>query len=148
MNRTAWLVTGIISVIVVIALVVAIIARVGDSDDPREYIADNYTRAAALDEPNNGMVYTAAAAAPIVANQIAGAVRPLDKRSTEDKIFLQYRDDIVAVTPYQGGAKILVDDYRTGHRRHSHYVSSYGWSSSGGGGSGGGFRGGGSGDGK
>lgn len=148
MNRTAWLVTGIISVIVAIALVIAIIARVGDSDDPRDYIADTYTRAAALDEPNNGMVYTAAAAAPIVANQIAGAVRPLDKRSTEDKIFLQYRDDIVAVTPYQGGAKILVDDYRTGHRRHSHYVSSYGWSSSGGGGSGGGFRGGGSGDGK
>ncbi|MBF6436360.1 DUF4247 domain-containing protein [Nocardia cyriacigeorgica] len=148
MSRTAWLVTGIISVIVAIALVIAIIARVGDSDDPREYIADTYTRAAALDEPNNGMVYTAAAAAPIVANEIAGAVRPLDKRSTEDKIFLQYRDDIVAVTPYQGGAKILVDDYRTGHRRHSHYVSGYGWASSGGGGSGGGFRGGGSGDGK
>ncbi|WP_280232305.1 DUF4247 domain-containing protein [Nocardia cyriacigeorgica] len=147
MSRTAWLITGIISVIVALALVFALIVRVGDSDDPRDYIADNYTRAAALDEPNNGLAYTATAAAPAVANEIADAVRPLDKRSTEDKIFLQYRDDIVAVTPYQGGAKILVDDYSTGHRRHAHYVGGYGWASSGGG-SGGGFRGGGSGDGK
>ncbi|BDT88505.1 DUF4247 domain-containing protein [Nocardia cyriacigeorgica] len=148
MTRTAWLITGIISVIVAVALVVALIARAGADDEPREYIADHYTRAAALDEPNNGLAYTATAAAPIVANEIARAARPLDKRSTEDKIFLQYRDDIIAVTPYQGGSKILVDDYRTGHRRHSHYVSTYGWASSGGGGSGGGFRGGGSGDGK
>ncbi len=89
------------------------------------------------------MAYTANATPTAAADEITKAARPLDRRTSGPLTFLQYRDDIIAISPNASGVKILVDDYRTGHRRHHSHVSAFGWPSDNSS-----FRGGGSGEGK
>ena len=140
MSRRSWLLAAVCAVLV---LLPTGCGSGYDNDDVRNYIADHYTRATRLDEKNNGMAYTAGKRVSAVADEITGTVHPLDRRTSGKRTFLQYRHDIIAITPHAGGAKILVDDYRTGHRRHQHYIGIFGWPSGNTG-----FRGGGPGDGK
>lgn len=114
-----------------------------DGTSARSYISSHYTRAPKLDEANNGMAYTANKTPTVVADEITKASRPLDRRTSGPLTFLQYRDDIIAISPHGSGAEILVDEYRNGHRRHHSYVSVFGWPSDNSS-----FRGGGSGEGK
>lgn len=130
----------------VCAILAVVLSGCGSDDDDegiRSYIAANYTRATKLDEANNGTAYTASKKPTAVADEITKAIRPLDRRTAGATTYLQYRDDIIAISPNGSGAKILLDDYRTGHRRHHSAVSVFGWPSDNTG-----FRGGGSGEGK
>lgn len=134
---------GIAAVCAILAVVLSGCGSDDNGTGARSYIGSHYTRAVNLDEPNNGMAYTANKQPGAVADEIAKAARPLDRRSTGALTFLQYRDDIIAISPNGPGTKVLVDDYRTGHRRHYSTVSAFGWPSDNSG-----FRGGGPGDGK
>lgn len=123
-----------------------VLSGCGSDDDgtsARAYISSHYARAPKLDEPNDGRAYTANKTPTAVADEITKAARPLDRRTSGSLTFLQYRDDIIAISPHGSGAKILVDDYRTGHRRHIGFIGVFGWPSDNSG-----FRGGGPGDGK
>lgn len=141
MSRKSWVIAAVCAI-----LTVALSGCGSDDDDgseARSYITSHYTRAANLDETNDGRAYTANKPPGAVADEITQAVLPLDRRSSGPMTFLQYRDDIIAISPDGSGAKVLVDDYRNGYRRHHSYVSVFGWPSDNSG-----FRGGGSGDGK
>ncbi|MFF8845431.1 DUF4247 domain-containing protein [Streptomyces sp. NPDC015127] len=52
-----------------------------------------------------------------VAKEIHGHTKAQDRIDDGDSVFLRYRDDIVAISPHQGGSMIEIDDYRDGHRR-------------------------------
>ncbi|GAA4929656.1 DUF4247 domain-containing protein [Streptomyces coeruleoprunus] len=53
-----------------------------------------------------------------VASEIDGHTSSVARLSDGDKVFLRYRNDIVAISPHQlGGSLIEVADYRTGYRR-------------------------------
>lgn len=148
MSRRAWLFTGIVGMVVALVAVIVFAAKAfGAPDNVREYIHDTYTRAASLDEPNDGRVYTAKGAPSAVADELARAWRPLDKRDTDGHFYLQYGDDLIAVLPHRGATKIVVDDYRTGRNRHSRHTNTYGWPGDSAG-TEDGFRDGGPGDGK
>lgn len=141
MSRKSWVIAAVCAI-----LTVALSGCGSDDDDgsgARSYITSHYTRAANLDEANDGRAYTANNPPGAVADEITQAALPLDRRSSGPMTFLQYRDDIIAISPNGSGAKVLVDDYRNGYRRHHSYVSVFGWPSDNSG-----FRGGGSGDGK
>ena len=141
MSRQSWVIAA------VCAILACVLSGCGSDDDDgdgaRSYITSHDTRAANLDEANDGRAYTANKQPGAVADEITKAARPLDRRSSGPTTFLQYRDDIIAISPYGSGSKILVDDYRNGYRRHHAFVSVFGWPSDNSG-----FRGGGSGDGK
>ncbi|MEU1956186.1 DUF4247 domain-containing protein [Nocardia rhamnosiphila] len=141
MSRKSWLFA------VCCVILATVLAGCGSDDDDdlgvRSYIGSHYTRAPKLDEANNGTAYTSGKSPTATADDITKGVRQLDRRTTGATTYLQYRDDIIAISPNGTGAKVLVDDYRTGHRRHHSAVSVFGWPSDNTG-----FRGGGSGDGK
>ncbi|MGW8887120.1 DUF4247 domain-containing protein [Streptomyces sp. NPDC055749] len=59
-----------------------------------------------------------------VAEEIDGHTSATDRISEGDMVFLRYRDDIVAITPYQSGSRIEIDDYRTGYSRWKSQVRS------------------------
>lgn len=148
MSKRGWLILGVGCVVVAVALVVTLIVRANFSG-PRDYIADHYTRASAMDQSGGGRAYTSSAAPAAVAAAIAAKTHPKHRRNTGDRYFLQYSNDIVAVTPYQRGSMILVDNYRTGYQRHHTFISTYGWPSTPrSGGIGNDYRGGGTGGGK
>ncbi|MCX0274175.1 DUF4247 domain-containing protein [Nocardia zapadnayensis] len=142
MSRKSWVVAALCAVLAVV------LSGCGSDDDDddngvRAYITSHYARAPKLDEANNGLAYTAGKSPTATADEITKAARPLDRRTAGATTYLQYRNDIVAITPNGSGAKILLDDYRTGHRRHHSAIAFFGWPSDNTG-----FRGGGSGDGK
>lgn len=140
MSRKTWVIAA------VCAIIACVLSGCGSGDNragPRSYITSHYSRATNLDEQNNGRAYTANKRPGAVADEISKAARPLDRRSSGAMTFLQYRDDIIAVSPNGSGTKILVDDYRNGYRRHHSYMGAFGWPSDNSS-----FRGGGSGAGK
>lgn len=49
-----------------------------------------------------------------VAKEIEGHTSARDRISDNGKVFLRYRNDIVAITPYLSGSRIEIDEYRTG----------------------------------
>jgi len=57
-----------------------------------------------------------------VADEIHRHTAAQDRTTGDNMVFLRYRDDIVAISPYQGGSRIEIDDYRTGHSRWHSYV--------------------------
>ncbi|MBG0857422.1 DUF4247 domain-containing protein [Streptomyces spinoverrucosus] len=59
-----------------------------------------------------------------VANEIDKHASAQDRTSSGTMVFLRYGDDIVAVSPYQGGSRIEVDDYRGGYYRWRSHLSS------------------------
>ncbi|ONM50067.1 DUF4247 domain-containing protein [Nocardia donostiensis] len=143
-RRFIWVAVAVGTVVAAVIAAIVIFTRSG-YDEPDDFIADTYTRAPSLDQPNNGRAYTATRVPKAVADEITAAVAALDRRTTGNLIYLQYREHIIAISPHSGGTKILVDDYRTGHRRHRHHTSAFGWAA---GSPGDDFRGGGSSDGK
>ncbi|TLQ43645.1 DUF4247 domain-containing protein [Streptomyces marianii] len=52
-----------------------------------------------------------------VGDEIHGHTASVDRVADGDMVFLRYRDDIVAISPYLQGSRIEIDDYRTGHKR-------------------------------
>ncbi|GAB3223667.1 hypothetical protein GCM10027447_11620 [Glycomyces halotolerans] len=97
--------------------------------DPSDTIRDKFERASDLDV-GDGWAYTSNSPPSVVADDISDAAEPLDERRHGDDHYLQYSDDIVAIFPYRGGSKILLDDYEDGYRRHSAIVRTWGWSAS------------------
>lgn len=141
MNRTRWIIAGVVSVIAVIVAVLVVVVVTRD-DDPREFVSENYQRAKQLDQANDGVAYLAAGAPAIVAAAIAKATDPKDRRNTGDNHYLRFpTKDFIAVTPHAGGSLVLVDSYANGNRRHHGHISGYGWTS---GSAAGDYRGGGS----
>ncbi|MFI9615258.1 DUF4247 domain-containing protein [Streptomyces sp. NPDC052023] len=59
-----------------------------------------------------------------VANEIDKHTSAQDRTTSGSMVFLRYRDDIVAVSPYRGGSRIEMDDYRTGYHRWRPHLSS------------------------
>ncbi|GAA2991289.1 DUF4247 domain-containing protein [Streptomyces fulvorobeus] len=59
-----------------------------------------------------------------VAKEITGHSSAKGRTSKGDMVFLRYRNDIVAITPYQGGSRIEIDDYRTGYHRWKPHLRS------------------------
>lgn len=56
-----------------------------------------------------------------VAKEINGHASARDRLSDSGKVFLRYRNDIVAISPHSSGSLIEIADYRTGyHRWNSH----------------------------
>nr|WP_255494960.1 DUF4247 domain-containing protein [Nocardia sp. GTS18] len=128
------------SVVAVIVAVVTVVAVTGPKD-PREFVAEKYQRARQLDQANDGLAFTTAAAPAAVAAAIAKATEPRDRRNTGDNHYLRFDKDLVAVSPHAGGSLVLVDSWANGTRRHHSHTSSYGWTS---GSAAGDYRGGGS----
>ncbi|MEV0219060.1 DUF4247 domain-containing protein [Streptomyces sp. NPDC050704] len=59
-----------------------------------------------------------------VGDEIHGHKSSQDRVSDDGRVFLRYRDDIVAITPFQGGSRIEVDDYRRGYTRWRPHIGS------------------------
>jgi hypothetical protein len=59
-----------------------------------------------------------------VAKEIDGHTSAWDRTSDGDMVFLRYRNDIVAITPYQSGSRIEIDDYRSGYYRWKSHIGS------------------------
>ncbi|KUH38826.1 MULTISPECIES: DUF4247 domain-containing protein [Streptomyces] len=78
-----------------------------------------------------------------VAREIDGHAGATSRFDSGDRVFLRYRDDIVAISPHRTGSRIEVTDYRTGYRRWKSHLRSV-WPDP----DGAGFRGGGPGAGK
>ena len=114
----------------------------------REHLASTYRSAPGPVEggSENSLAYTSQAPVTETADEIAGAVKPADERSTPAGHFLRYDDDIVTISPEDGGgSRIVVDDEETGYRRGFVYLGGWWGSYSGPAES---FRGGGPGGGK
>ncbi|MGW1543019.1 DUF4247 domain-containing protein [Streptomyces sp. NPDC002309] len=62
--------------------------------------------------------------APTVANEIDRHTSAQDRTTSGSMVFLRYRDDIVAISPYGNGSLIEMDDYRSGYHRWRKHVSS------------------------
>ena len=100
-----------------------------DTSSPRGHIQGNYERASSLDE-GRGLAYTSTLPPATVADRIDRAADARSKRIDNGTYFLQYRNDIVSVAPYQGGSKILLFDYRDGYHHYSSTFLLWGWSAS------------------
>ncbi|MBV7697925.1 DUF4247 domain-containing protein [Streptomyces sp. TRM70350] len=59
-----------------------------------------------------------------VATEIHKHTSAQDRTSSGTMVFLRYRDDIVAISPYLGGSRIEIDDYRSGYTRWKRHLSS------------------------
>jgi hypothetical protein len=137
-----WLIFGGIAVV---GLIIAVIAINATSASPRKFIRDNYACDVDPTQRDNATCTTSGSPGDI-ADTIASDTRPIDQGVHDDIEFLQYEDDIVAVTSDGSGSRITVDDYETGYRHYSSHFVFFGWSSyrpSGGSGYGGGYGGGG-----
>ncbi|MFC9962870.1 DUF4247 domain-containing protein [Nocardia ignorata] len=141
MTRTRWIVVGILAAVVAVIVAVVTVVAVTGPQDPREFVAEKYQRARQLDQANDGLAFTTAAAPAAVAAAIAKATEPRDRRNTGDNHYLRFDKDLVAVSPHAGGSLVLVDSWANGTRRHHSHTSSYGWTS---GSAAGDYRGGGS----
>lgn len=140
MTRTKWIVAGIVAVVTAIVAVIVVVVVTRDQN-PRDFVAERYQRARQLDQANDGLAFTAAAAPAAVAAAIAKATDPRDRRNTGDNHYLRFDKDLVAVSPHAGGSLVLIDSLANGTRRHHAHTSTYGWNS---GSAAGDFRGGGS----
>ncbi|GLZ80561.1 hypothetical protein Afil01_53680 [Actinorhabdospora filicis] len=125
-------------------LIAACAIATSANNAPDSWIRNNYTRDVSLDEDDID-AFTSTAVPTTVAAAISGQSKPVDTKTASDgSIWLQYSDDIVAIFPYNGGSKIMIDEYERVHRHYYGYVGGWWVSSPPGGGWG---RGGGSGGG-
>ncbi|MCP9960065.1 MULTISPECIES: DUF4247 domain-containing protein [Streptomyces] len=104
-------------------LAAALLAGCGDEPDddgnpvPSSWIRGQYT--------SSGADYVDGVDGPAaVADEIHRHSAARERLSSGDMVFLRYRDDIVAVSPYRAGSLIEVDDYRTGYRRWKPHLRS------------------------
>lgn len=137
-----WLIFGGIAVF---GLVLAIVAIVNTSASPRAFLRDHY--ACAPDPTDYDSATCTANGTPSeVAAAIAADTRPIDRGQDDGIEFLQYGDDIVAISSSGSTSKVSIDDYDTGYRNYGSHFVIFGWTSyrpSGGGFGGGGYGGGG-----
>ncbi|MFI6289083.1 DUF4247 domain-containing protein [Streptomyces sp. NPDC051018] len=87
------------------------------NDVPTAWIQGEYTADAA------GYVDTTDTSSR-VATEIDDHASARGRTSDGDKVFLRYRDDIVAVSPYLKGSLIEIADYRTGYQRWQKHLRS------------------------
>ena len=125
LNWKHWLAIGIV---VALCCGGAIFSTL-DFSNPTGYIEGNYSRAESLDE-GRGKAYTSSLSPSTVAANIDDADEARDDRVDGDTHYLQYKDHIVSVEPYQGGSKILLFPYRDGYQHYSSVFLLWGWSSS------------------
>lgn len=101
--------------------VVALVSCSGGSDDgndvPSSWIRKEYRGSGA------GYVDSSDATSA-VAKEIDGHTTARDRTSDGGMAFLRYRNDIVAISPYRGGSRIEIDDYRTGYSRWRSHIGS------------------------
>ncbi|MFI6868319.1 DUF4247 domain-containing protein [Nocardia sp. NPDC050406] len=97
--------------------------------DPGPYIAKHYQRAAQLDDPLGGRVYTTTKSVDKVEKEISKGVKPVATHRNNGTTYLRYDSWLVTISPYQGGAKIDVDDYDNGYRRHRDGLANSNWPS-------------------
>ncbi|OEJ97554.1 DUF4247 domain-containing protein [Streptomyces thermolilacinus] len=108
------------------ALLLAAAFLAGCADEPADdgnpvpytYLSSEYTPSGAdyvdaVDQPST------------VADEIHGHSSATERLDSEDKVFLRYRDDIVAISPFLTGSRIEVADYRTGHKRWKSHLRSW-----------------------
>ncbi|MEV0292271.1 DUF4247 domain-containing protein [Nocardia sp. NPDC050710] len=124
MKRLGRTVTGFVAATI---LPLSIVGCGDDFETARDFVAHKYSRATTLDQINDGRAYTTSQAPASVTSAITGASRPLDNRRAGDRTFLQYRNDIITVSPNGSGSLIVVDQYRNGYNRHQSTVSGWGW---------------------
>ncbi|SDD17875.1 DUF4247 domain-containing protein [Glycomyces harbinensis] len=120
------------AIIVVIALCCGGVFLMNSNfSNPTDTIQSHYQRASSLDE-GGGRAYTSDQSPATVADQIDDDAEARDERSSGGVYYLQYSKHIVAVSPYQGGSKILLHDYRSGYNHYSgiFILGGWGWSSS------------------
>lgn len=85
-----------------------------DNDVPRGWIRQEYSASGAgyLDAKDSTSK---------VAKEINRKASARDRTNDGGRVFLRYRDDIVAISPQGRGSLIEIADYRSGHSRwHSH----------------------------
>lgn len=78
---------------------------------PYTWIASEYK--------HNGVDYVDEVDPPgSVAAEVERQSAAMDRLHSDDGwVFLRYADDIVAISPYQTGSLVQIDDYRSGHKR-------------------------------
>lgn len=141
MSRTVKLaIAGGIALVGVLGLVF-VLTRVGSS--PREYVAQNYTRASS--EDGESFVYTSPKQPGVVAEEITERWEPAERLVDPAGYFLRYSDTFIVVTAEDPGSRIYVDDEDRGYARWYPFIGGY-WGTFSGRGEG--FRGGGPGAGK
>jgi hypothetical protein len=59
-----------------------------------------------------------------VAKEIDGHTAAGGRIDDDGKVFLRYRNDIVAITPLKSGSRIEIDDYRGGYYRWKTHIRS------------------------
>lgn len=57
-----------------------------------------------------------------VAQEIDGHTAAKSRISDSGKVFLRYRNDIVAISPHQNGSLIEIADYRSGYHRWKSHI--------------------------
>ena len=128
-NPRSTLIIVIVSIIGVALCCGGVFMSRSSSNNPTGTIKDHYTRAANLDE-GGGTAYTSSASPATVAEEIDDDADAREERNSGGVYYLQYSKHIVAVSPYQGGSKILLHDYRSGYNHYSSVFILWGWSSS------------------
>ncbi|MFJ8693233.1 DUF4247 domain-containing protein [Streptomyces roseolilacinus] len=108
-----------ITALLLAAVVLAGCADEPDDDDgnpvPSAWISRQYT--------TSGVDHVDERDAPSkVADEIHGHSTAVDRLDSDGRVFLRYRDDIVAVSPYLAGSRIEIADYRTGYRRWKSHI--------------------------
>lgn len=118
----------------------------------REHLKKTYARAPTSEQATgsgarHAAVYISSKSPSAVVNDISSAWKPAERLHDPAGYFLRYRNDMVVVSPAEGGSgsRIFVDDISRGYARWYPYIGGYWGTYSA---PGGGFRGGGPGSGK
>lgn len=140
-----WLILGVVGLVGLMCALTVVNNSSGS--DPRPYIQETYQRLPASETPQGtegGEVYAANGRPSSVADDIHDNARSVDRNNDDGVYYLQYREDMIAVSEQDGQTHVLVDEYREGYERHSSTPGFifFGWGSSP---PSGGFRGGGGG---
>ncbi|MFF0451427.1 DUF4247 domain-containing protein [Streptomyces sp. NPDC004609] len=106
------------------AMILATVALAACSSDsekahdvPTGWIRDEYTASTAGYVDNTDT-------ASRVATEIDNHTSARGRTSDGDMVFLRYRDDIVAISPYMKGSLIEIADYRSGYQRWQNHLRS------------------------
>lgn len=81
------------------------------------WLGDECRRGDVERDPNGNRARTFACSKPasVVAQELADAHKPADRRSTPEGHFLRYADDMVGVVPAGGGSTAYLADERSGY---------------------------------
>src|SRR5262245_33084747 len=86
------------------------VAVFSGSFSPRNYVDESYHRTADRDlDGGRARAYTSNRTPTMVANEIAGEWRPVDRFADGSGVYLRYADDVITVFPLAAGSLILVE---------------------------------------